>query len=139
MGILEQRGEVCAGKQEVWLKRCAGSITKLLCDPGRVALLLWASVLPSVKWVIENREKRLLASAMTTGRPRSRPVLSCVPILLGFQGLHLSQVGFEYQKLLLFFPLQWYLQTHWSSPDFGKSHRFVVLNGVASFIISRIA
>lgn len=139
MGILEQRGEVCAGKQAVWFKRCAGSINELLCDLGRVALPLWASVLPSVKWVTENREKRLSALAMTTGRPRSRPQFFPVyPSCWGSRD-YILQVGFEYQKLLLFFPLQWYLQTRWSSPDFRKSHRFVVLNGVASFIISRIA
>lgn len=108
MGILEQEGEVCTGKEEFWFKRCAGSINDLLCDPGKVALPLWASVLPSVKWVTETREERLLALATTTGRPGSRPGLFHVPILLGLQRLHLLQVDFEYQTLL-FFSLQWHL------------------------------
>lgn len=39
----------------------SGSIIDLLCDPGKVASLLWASVLLSVEWETETRDREPLA------------------------------------------------------------------------------
>lgn len=104
MGILEQEGGSALANKSFGSRGVLALLTICCVIQGKLLCLSGPQFSHLLKWVTETREERLLALAMTTGRPGSRPGLLRVPILLGLQGLHLLQVGFEYQTLLFFFP-----------------------------------
>lgn len=57
--MLESGEEACIGKRVLVLSG-ALSMINLLCDPGRLSAPLWASVLSSVEWETETRQRKSL-------------------------------------------------------------------------------